>query len=251
MNEKKKSNELESKSLPLTLAGLIVALAVVLISFEWKTFDRPTTLGTSVAFLSILEEDVVAPTIPEKPKPMAAVEKREVDFSKAPEKGFEEEESKQEEENKNEEEGDEGDNNNDEKEWSDEGMFGEEEEEKDITDSVHIDSEIWPHYDYKYSLKDEQARRDYTYTKIAKHFRKEIKYPAFARDNQITGKVYVSFVVNRKGKVTQVKAINKVHSSLEQEAMRIVEALPDFIPALHKGQKVSMLYRVPVVFRLQ
>ena len=57
---------------------------------------------------------------------------------------------------------------------------------------------------------------------------RELKYPEKAKEKAISGKVYVSFVIDEVGKVTNVKVMRGVDSLLDKEAIRVVKALPDF-----------------------
>lgn len=67
--------------------------------------------------------------------------------------------------------------------------------------------------------------------------------------------VYVSFVVNKKGKVNQTRVDSfqcnsdpELKSSLEREALRVIDALPDFEPTIKDGKPIKVKYRLPVRF---
>lgn len=77
-----------------------------------------------------------------------------------------------------------------------------------------------------------------------------LKYPAYAIDNGIQGRVLVDFVVDETGKVKDVKVSRGVHSSLDDEAVRIVSASPSWKPGRHQGKKVRVALTVAVEFRL-
>lgn len=78
-----------------------------------------------------------------------------------------------------------------------------------------------------------------------------IKYPVVAQENAISGRVVVSFVVERDGSITDVKVVRSVDPSLDREATRVVKAMPKWIPGRQNGSPVRVKYNVPVAFRLQ
>lgn len=77
-----------------------------------------------------------------------------------------------------------------------------------------------------------------------------LKYPEAARKAGVTGKVVVGFVISEKGKVTKVHIKRGVSAELDAEAKRVVEAMPDWIPAEKDGGKVSSEMILPVAFQL-
>ncbi|MBP5688452.1 MAG: energy transducer TonB [Muribaculaceae bacterium] len=82
---------------------------------------------------------------------------------------------------------------------------------------------------------------------------KNIEYPAEAVKNHIEGKVIVQLLVDKTGKVSEIKVVRSAGEDLDNEAVRVMKLLPDFSPGynLIKGEPVSMWYTLPVVFKLQ
>lgn len=78
-----------------------------------------------------------------------------------------------------------------------------------------------------------------------------VKYPVVAQENNVQGRVVVSFVVERDGSITDVKVVRGVDPSLDKEASRVVRAMPRWIPGKQNGSAVRVKYNVPVAFRLQ
>ena len=83
------------------------------------------------------------------------------------------------------------------------------------------------------------------------YLQKNIKYPPVAEENGIQGRVVCSFVVERDGSVTDIKVAKSVDPSLDKEAVRVVGAMPSWIPGKQNGQSVRVKYTLPVTFRLQ
>lgn len=79
---------------------------------------------------------------------------------------------------------------------------------------------------------------------------KNLSYPQSAREIGIQGVVLVEFVVERDGKVTNVKTAASLSPDCDQEAMRVVKMLPDFIPGKKQNKTVRVLYRLPIKFSL-
>jgi protein TonB len=83
------------------------------------------------------------------------------------------------------------------------------------------------------------------------YLQKSIKYPPVAEENGIQGRVVCTFVVERDGSVTDVRVAKSVDPSLDKEAVRVVSAMPKWIPGKQNGQSVRVKYTLPVTFRLQ
>lgn len=78
-----------------------------------------------------------------------------------------------------------------------------------------------------------------------------IKYPVVAQENDVQGRVIVSFVVERDGSISDVRVARSVDPSLDREAQRVVKSMPRWKPGKQNGSAVRVKYTVPVVFRLQ
>ena len=78
-----------------------------------------------------------------------------------------------------------------------------------------------------------------------------MQYPPDAEKGMIQGRVVVSFVVEKDGSITQAKVVRSVEPSLDKEAVRLVEAMPKWIPGKQNGKTVRTRYNLPVTFKLQ
>lgn len=83
---------------------------------------------------------------------------------------------------------------------------------------------------------------------LAKWLVKNIKYPQDALKKGIRGKVYVQFVIEKDGSITDVTVIKGVDPIVDKEAIRVVEAMPKWIPARSKGKPVRCAYTIVVPF---
>ena len=86
---------------------------------------------------------------------------------------------------------------------------------------------------------------------IVTAIQKAVKYPGLALRNGIEGKMYVSFTVNPKGEVIDVKIVKGLGSGLDEETLRAIKTLPRFIPGKQNGREVSVSFTVPVTFQIQ
>lgn len=86
---------------------------------------------------------------------------------------------------------------------------------------------------------------------LRKFIANAIKYPVIAQENGIQGKVYVNFVVDKDGAVTNARIARGVDASLDKEALRVVNSLPKWKPGMQRGKPVRVSYTVPISFVLQ
>ncbi|SBW03251.1 energy transducer TonB [uncultured Dysgonomonas sp.] len=77
-----------------------------------------------------------------------------------------------------------------------------------------------------------------------------LKYPVSAQDAGIQGRVTVRFVVSKTGKVSDVKIIRGIDPACDKEVVRIIKAMPNWIPGEQHGIAVPVYFTIPVVFRL-
>jgi protein TonB len=80
---------------------------------------------------------------------------------------------------------------------------------------------------------------------------KNLKYPQSASENGIQGRVFVGFVVERDGSVSNVKIIRGVDPQLDKEAVRVIQSSPKWNPGKQRGIPVRVTFTFPVVFVLQ
>ena len=85
---------------------------------------------------------------------------------------------------------------------------------------------------------------------LMKYIQKNVKYPPIAKEYNITGKVYVSFIVDKSGSVTDVKIVRGVDKSLDAEAVRVVKSLPKYKPGKQRGKAVRVMFTIPINFTL-
>ena len=86
---------------------------------------------------------------------------------------------------------------------------------------------------------------------LYKYLRENIKYPQLARENNITGRVYVTFVVERDGSIANPRVLKDIGGGCGQEAIRVVKAMPKWNPGKQRGKAVRVQFNLPVSFNLR
>ena len=77
-----------------------------------------------------------------------------------------------------------------------------------------------------------------------------IEYPVVSRENGIQGKVYIRFVIEKDGSITDVKTARGVSSELDKEAIRVIKMMPKWKPATQSGKPVRVTFTLPINFKL-
>ena len=82
------------------------------------------------------------------------------------------------------------------------------------------------------------------------YLRKNIHYPDRAIANRIQGTIIILFIVTKEGKVKEATVDQSVEYSLDNEALRIIQSSPDWIPAVQNGVPVTSYKKQPVIFKI-
>lgn len=222
--------DLERSKRLFLLVGLVLALGVVLLAFEWKT--KPSTTS-SLGTLEVAEvEDEVIPITrqeqvqpPPPPPPPQVIEVLNIVDNSV-------------------------------NILDDMSLFDSEADNQTFIDvapvvqAVQAEEEAEEEVQVFFIVEDmpefpggEAALRSF----IAQ----SIKYPQIAQENGIQGRVYVQFVVDRDGSVSNAVVARGVDASLDKEALRVVNTLPKWKPGMQRGKPVRVSYTVPINFVLQ
>lgn len=85
---------------------------------------------------------------------------------------------------------------------------------------------------------------------LFKFMGEHIKYPPEAKKDKAEGKSLIEFVIDETGKVTQAAIKKGFHDACDKEALRVVNAMPDWTPGKHKGEAVKVAFVLPVMFKM-
>jgi protein TonB len=86
--------------------------------------------------------------------------------------------------------------------------------------------------------------------KFYAYLQKTMKYPAMAQENNVQGKVFLSFVVEKDGKLTDIQVTRGLGSGCDEEAIRVLKASPRWVPGVQNGKPVRVKYNINVNFTL-
>jgi TonB family protein len=87
-------------------------------------------------------------------------------------------------------------------------------------------------------------------TAMYKYLGENIRYPSEAQKANKQGKVYVKFVIKSDGKIDNINIVKSVSPELDNEAVRVVQNMPNWRPAEQNGKPVSVFYNLPINFKL-
>ncbi|MBK9628489.1 MAG: energy transducer TonB [Flavobacteriales bacterium] len=219
--EAKKSPEadLEKRKSSFMLVGVLTALAVTLVAFEWTAFeDKIEDMGALQ--LDFLEEEVIPPSAtppPPPPPPPAPTTVLEIV-----------------------------------------------EDEVKVEDKVVIDEEVKEDTKVEVQQREEVIEEEQIFTivedmpafpggeaELFKYLGKSIKYPQMAQDAGISGVVYVTFVLGKDRKISDAKVLRGIGGGCDEEAMRVVRAMPTWKPGKQRGKAVTVQYNLPIRFTLR
>lgn len=113
----------------------------------------------------------------------------------------------------------------------------EEDEEEEVTQTI-------------FTVIEESAMFPGGQEELMKYISENLIYPQKARETGTQGLVYVTFVVERDGSLTDIKILRDIGSGCGEEAVRIVKSMPKWIPAKQRGKAVRMQFNLPVKFTL-
>ena len=86
---------------------------------------------------------------------------------------------------------------------------------------------------------------------MMKFFSNNIKYPIEAQEKNIQGRVICNFIVEKDGSLSNIKVVRGVDPLLDNEAIRVLQTMPNWTPGKQNGEEVRVQFTLPVVFRLQ
>lgn len=86
---------------------------------------------------------------------------------------------------------------------------------------------------------------------LYKYLAENIKYPVMAKNNKVEGRVYITFVIEKDGTVSDAKVLRSVNEELDAEALRVINAMPKWKPGTQRGVPVRVQYNIPINFKLQ
>jgi len=215
---------IEKNKSTFTLVGLVITLALVWFAFEYKTYDRTIVELQQTAMLDD-EEDVILqteraepPPPPPPPQQTTVIEIVEDDIDVDDDLDIDAE--------------------TDDEEEIEEQIIEDDDEGEDKEEEIFVFVEDQPGYP-----GGDEAR--------LKYLRDNIKYPEMAKESGIQGTVYVTFVVEKDGRISNVKILRGIGGGCDEEAMRVIKGMPKWKPGKQRGRPVRAQFNMPIRFILQ
>ena len=203
--------------------GLIISLAVAWAVFEIKSYDKRelTDIGRTV---EVVEEEMVEITKQEqKPQPVE-VPKQTTQIQVV----------------------------EDDVEVEDVDINAEVDQNEVIEEYVPVEVEEEEIVEAEiFTIVEEMPEFPGGMAKLADYLAKNIKYPQMARESGIQGRVFVNFVVEPDGSVSNVNVMRSLGGGCDEEAMRVVKSMPKWKAGKQRGKPVRVSYILPVNFKLQ
>jgi protein TonB len=216
--------DLENKKSIFFQIGLILALAVVLFAFELKSYDK-VTIDLATRAVDDTPEEII-PITEQKIKPPPPPPPKQVTQIKIVEDDVEVE-----------------DDLDIDVEADDETVVEEYippvEEDEEI-----LEAEIFTVVESMPSFPGGMGE-------LMKYLSENIKYPPLAKESGIQGRVFINFVVEPNGSISNVKVLRGIGGGCDEEAVRVVEKMPKWSPGKQRGKPVRVSYNLPVKFTLQ
>ncbi len=218
--------DLESKKVIFTEIGLVIGLSLMLVAFEWKSYDKNIVEVASRQVENIAEE--IIPITEQKVKPPPPAPVQQVVKINIVEDDVEVDD--------NLEIDAEADQNTEVEEYI--APVKQDEEESAEEAQIFMVVESMPEFP-----GGEPA--------LYKFLGENIKYPQMAKESGIQGRVFVTFVVEKNGSVTDVRVLRGIGGGCDEEAIRVVQNMPKWTPGKQRGKSVRVQYNLPVKFTLQ
>lgn len=227
--EAKKSDKanLEKTKTMYTLLGLVVALSIVILAFEWKTYDKEvedvqlTTVVQEVEEMIIQTRQEEPPPPPEEPQQAETTEFEIVDDDQELQNEFSIETFEN---------------------TGNADVFVPKVEIEEVEEEA--EEEII------FTVVEESASFPGGMPEMYKYIGSNLVYPQQARETGTQGKVFVTFVVEKDGSLTDVKVLRDIGSGCGEEAVRVVKSMPKWKPAKQRGKAVRMQFNLPISFTL-
>ncbi len=89
-----------------------------------------------------------------------------------------------------------------------------------------------------------------TFKKLIEYIQADMKYPAAAKAEKVEGRVLTSFIVSKEGKITDAEILEGLHEACDQEALRLVKAMPTWLPGKKDGKEVNVRMKMPFQFQM-
>ena len=225
--EKRKTHkaDLENKKFIFRQIGLIVALSLIFLAFQYKSYEKEViNLGTRQA--KDIPEEIIPITEQEEKPPPPPPPKQVVKIKEV---------------------------SNDADVDNDIDIDVEADENTAVEQYVPVQQEEEESSDDQQIFMVVESMPKFPGGEVAlhKYLAENIRYPEMAKESGIQGRVFVTFVIEKDGSVTDVKVLRGIGGGCDEEAVRVVKNMPKWTPGKQRGKPVRVQFNLPVKFTLQ
>ncbi len=110
-------------------------------------------------------------------------------------------------------------------------------------------AEVMPVFGNCGAIRDENARAACSERNLSEYLKRSLKFPENPRRLGYEGTVFVKFIVDEKGNVTEAEILRGVHRELDQEALRVVSGMPRWTPGKQGAKPVRIIYQIGIAFK--
>ncbi len=226
MEEKKSPKaDLENKKLMFTQIGLIISLALAWMVFEIKSYDKREIDESLLNREVVLDEEMTEITKQEEQKPQPVELPKQTTQLEIVQDDVEVEDI---------------------------------EINADVQQTEVIEEYVAPEIEEEevveqeiFQIVEEMPEYPGGEKKLLEYVGKSVKYPQIARESGIQGRVFVNFVIEPDGSVSNVKVLRGIGGGCDEEAMRVIKSMAKWKPGKQRGKPVRVSYTLPVNFKLQ
>lgn len=118
-----------------------------------------------------------------------------------------------------------------------------------LTSSTFKNNQEVPNEDFIYDVVEQMPEFPGGKQGLTKYIIDNLNYPKRVKKAGIKGKVYTECIIEKNGEVTNEKVFTGISNKLENEALKVVENMPNWIPGKHKGKSVRVKVTIPIEFK--
>ncbi|HMR42627.1 MAG TPA: energy transducer TonB [Saprospiraceae bacterium] len=131
-------------------------------------------------------------------------------------------------------------------------FFAQDLSREEAADSVYRITEEMPRFPgCEDEFTDKKEKEKCSQKEMLAFIIENLEYPEAAEKNGVAGTVIVTFLVKNDGSISNPEIVRSISPELDEEALRIIDLFPDWIPGKHRGKVVPVQFNVPIPFRIR
>lgn len=224
--KKSEKADLEKGKTTALLIGFVMVIALLFVALEWTQRDKEIDISGIVVAEVSLEEEMIPITLPERktvpPPPQSVTVAEIIEIVE------------------------------DDAEIEEVTIASAEDQTEyiDVKAVEHVIVEAEPQEEAPFQVVEKMPEFPGGTAALMKYLKDNIQYPSVCRENNIQGRVSLSFVVNKDGSIVDIEVVRGINPYLDKEAARVISTMPRWQPGEQRGKTVRVKFSLPVNFRL-